>query len=507
MKMTTKSLRGSASAWALAIGTSAALAATAAQADITISSGKTRNMTCSGGTCSPTANRALLNVSDLETMLASGNTTITTTGSGSVQAGKIDITSTLTWSTPSVLTLDTAPRHATDLEASNNISAPVSITGTGGLSLNDTTAAWALAFTGSGNITFANLAGSFNINGNSWVLVDSVAGLAAAVANGNCCIALAQSYDASKDGTYSGPPVGPVSYVEGLGNTISNLTISDPAAEDPNDGLFKSVGGSVANLGLLNVSITNQPSEGGGVAGALAANAGGSFFRCWATGTMNVENVAGGLVGGPLGGAVIQSWTDISITVDGSSVAGGIAGQAKNGQPAIQQSFALGPITAENDGATIGGLVGEYQDANGDILSDSYSTGAVTLNATTNNASQVGGLIGQIDGSGSTSPVNRTYSAGAVSAPASSCGTNYNCVGGWLGADMSGVGFKDNDWDKTTSGQSQGVGNIPDDRGVKGLSTKRLTAGLPRGFSIKVWAQNPNINNGLPYLIANPPPS
>jgi len=29
---------------------------------------------------------------------------------------------------------------------------------------------------------------------------------------------------------------------------------------------------------------------------------------------------------------------------------------------------------------------------------------------------------------------------------------------------------------------------------------------LPKGLDKKIWAQNPTINNGLPYLIANPPP-
>ncbi|HEY2444969.1 MAG TPA: hypothetical protein VGI20_04450 [Rhizomicrobium sp.] len=486
----------------------ALVAAAPAQADIKISAGKTSNMTCAAGVCSPTANKAVLNVSDLESMLASGNVTVTTTGSGTVQAGKIDITAALTWSTSSILTLDTDPPNANGLTTAINISAPVSVTGTGGLTINNPAAGWNLAFTGNGNITFAKLTSSFVMNANSWVLVDNVAGLATAVADGDCCIALAQSYDASNDGTYSGPPAGTVSYFEGLGNSISNLTINDPQQEDPNDGLFKDVAGSVANFGLSNISITNQPSEGGAVAGPVAAAASGTFFRCWATGTMNVENVAGGLVG-LLGGGVLESWTNVSITVDGGSYAGGIAGQAKNGHPVIQRSFALGPVTANQDSALIGGLVGEYSGGNGDTVSESYSTGAVTLNTAINNSSQVGGMIGVTDGGGSVAVANQTYSTGEVSAPASSCGTNNNCVGGWVGADFNGSAYKHNYWDRTTSGitnRSQGVGNIPSDAGVKGLTSTQLSSGLPKGFSSKIWAENPNINGGLPYLIGNPPP-
>jgi hypothetical protein len=28
---------------------------------------------------------------------------------------------------------------------------------------------------------------------------------------------------------------------------------------------------------------------------------------------------------------------------------------------------------------------------------------------------------------------------------------------------------------------------------------------LPEGFDPTIWAENPSINNGFPYLIANPP--
>jgi hypothetical protein len=160
MKPAMKALRGSTSVWALAIGASAALLATAAHADVTISSGKTKNMTCSSGRCSPTANKAVLNVSDLETMLASGNATVTTTGSGSVQATYIDIAASLTWSSSSVLTLDADPPNG-NLVTALNISAPVSVTGTGGLTINDpASTGWTFNFTGSGDIAFANVGGS-----------------------------------------------------------------------------------------------------------------------------------------------------------------------------------------------------------------------------------------------------------------------------------------------------------------------------------------------------------
>src|SRR5579863_1302147 len=59
--------------------------ATVAHADVTISAAATQNMNCAAGVCTPTAADAVLNVGDLETLLASGNVNVTTTGSG-VQA-------------------------------------------------------------------------------------------------------------------------------------------------------------------------------------------------------------------------------------------------------------------------------------------------------------------------------------------------------------------------------------------------------------------------------------
>ncbi len=81
------------------------LATAPAHADVAISSASTQNMTCSAGICAPTSADAVLNNGDLETMLASGNVTIVTTGTG-VQADNIDLTAAVDWTSSSTLTLD-----------------------------------------------------------------------------------------------------------------------------------------------------------------------------------------------------------------------------------------------------------------------------------------------------------------------------------------------------------------------------------------------------------------
>src|SRR5689334_221156 len=76
-----------------------------ANAAVTISSAPTQNMTCSSGVCAPTSADAVLNVTDLESLLASGNVTVTTTGAG-VQANDIHIDAGLSWSNSAALALD-----------------------------------------------------------------------------------------------------------------------------------------------------------------------------------------------------------------------------------------------------------------------------------------------------------------------------------------------------------------------------------------------------------------
>jgi hypothetical protein len=40
---------------------------------------------------------------------------------------------------------------------------------------------------------------------------------------------------------------------------------------------------------------------------------------------------------------------------------------------------------------------------------------------------------------------------------------------------------------------------------VTGLTSQQLKSGLPAGFDPCIWAEDKKINNGFPYLIANPP--
>jgi hypothetical protein len=145
----------------------------------------------------------------------------------------------------------------------------------------------------------------------------------------------------------------------------------------------------------------------------------------------------------------------------------------------------------------LGGLVGS---SNGPVT-DSYAIGSVTgvFNQKGHN-SAVGGLVGNEGGS---STVATSYSTGTVS-------LTRGYLGGFVGFD--GTLEKSHDgayWDLDTSGVSdpgQGAGNIAFDKGIHARTSDQFRHALPKGFSNAVWALNPGINNGFPYLLTNPPP-
>jgi hypothetical protein len=228
-------------------------AAGAAGADVTISSAATQNMSCSNGVCAPTATSANLNVGDLETYLASGNVEVTTTGSG-VEANDIAVSAAFSWSAANSLALD-AHRSMT-------IGATIANDGAGGIGLTAYGAeSGGISYVG-GNITFAELSSTLTINGHPYTLADSIKSIASDIASSpNGRFALANYYDASGDGTYTSNPI-PTVFVgifDGLGNAISNLSITDPN-DYVTEGLFLEVGrgGRISDVALTNA--TFRPS-------------------------------------------------------------------------------------------------------------------------------------------------------------------------------------------------------------------------------------------------------
>ncbi|HEY3636617.1 MAG TPA: hypothetical protein VGK90_00600 [Rhizomicrobium sp.] len=450
----------------------------AAHADVVISSGMTANMSCSGGVCSPTAKNAVLNVTDLQNLLASGNVKVTTTGSG-VQAGDIKIGAPFTWSNASGLALDAYQ--------SITINKAVSVTGTGGLALttNDGGSGGALSFGPKGDAIFQNSASPLTINGVTYTLVNSVQSLAGAIAaNPSGAFALANNYDATPDGTYSEAPIQTDfrGSFEGLGNAITNLSINGSG----NLGLFIGDDGPIENLSLLKINIALQQ----GVAGGVAAAASGTMTRVRATGTIRGPGSQLKSIGGLVGffGVLVDCSSDVRITADGTSYLGGLVSQSGS----ITRSFAIGSVTATSAGSIVGGIISE----NSSKIQDSYSTGAVSARK----QSEIGGFVGANDNGGEVGSIATSYSIGAVSQG------EHVKMGGFAGRTIAArhAKIQQSYWDTTTSGTSKATGK-GGANGITGLTTDQLQSALPKGFDPKVWAENPKINDGFPYLIDNPP--
>ncbi len=462
-----------------------------AQAQITISASPTGNMSCSGGVCSPTAATANLNTGDLENYLASGNLEITTTGSG-VQADDIVIEAGFNWTGASALALDAY--HSLTIQS------PVAVNGTGAVSLltNDGGSGGTLSFISGGSLSFLKPKNNLSIQGKLDILESSLPALAADItAKASGRYALSVSYDASQVGTYGQSPIKTKfkGSFNGLGNTISNLSINGRSKEL---GLFADVDttGTIASIHMTNAAIEAGKNS---VAGVVAGVNYGTIFNSRASGSMSATAgkraaVLGGVVGSNLG-TLNESSASTGISVAGSNKfsfteVGGLAGvNAGN----IYMSYATGNATAADDIsiASGGGLVGFNAD-NGNIV-NCYATGAASVGE----SSSAGGLTG-VNGW----TISNSYSTGAPT------GTGA-IVGGSIGSDISQTGsLSDVYWDTTTSGitnLSQGAGNIANDPGISGDTTTQLQAGLPTGFDPTIWAENANINGGLPYLIANPP--
>jgi hypothetical protein len=479
----------------LAIAAALLGAAPPAQAALTISGGATKNVSCVSGVCTATAKTAVLNKNDLETMLASSNVQVVP---GSV-AMDIVTESGLTWVSGNTLTLD-AYRSIT-------INQPVSVAGTGGLSIttDDGGSGGDYTFGPKGKVSFLSTSNSLTINGVAFTLLGGMSDVQAINANLTGNYALANSCNAKHVTNWI--PLGTdgmgnvlegdgfTGTFEGLGNTISNLTVNIGSHEYA--GLFGlSTGATIRDVGIVGGTVTGGKFLGGlaGVASGTASG-GGLIARAYSTanvgGSSGDSNVVGGLVGISSGTISLSYATG---TVTGDSQVGGLVG-SNLGSGAIIGSFATGTVTAtvqnndeKNPGA--GGLVGDNGETRA-MIENSYAMGAIP--GTSNFR---GGLVGYSH-TEDVAIVN-SYSTGLV-------GTGGSDVGGFLGCEVGGA-LTDNYWDTQTGGESQGYGCNANEPGITGLTTAQLQSGLPAGFDPTIWAENPSINNGFPYLIANPPP-
>ena len=473
----------------VAAGPLAAAEAAASHYGITITTASTRHVAFHNGVYRPTAEGATLNVNDLKNALAAGNIEVTTgNGAAGKEMGDLHVeVSALTWSSKFALTLDAY--HSIFIDE------PVTDAGTGALTLttNDGGTGGIFIYGPGDSITFSNVADALTINGQGYTLVGDIKSLAADItANPSGDYAVAANF-----GDGSGYQHAPITttltgVVNGLGNTIGKFTINDPTKLD-SAGFFAEIGptGVVQDLRLSIVVEITEPQLVGGLA---ATNLGTLVDDSVETGVKTsyaAQATLGGLVGAN-SGTIARCNASAAMNAQSESTLGGLVGVDSGG--VIIESFAGGKLVSEATSA-LGGLVGTTSLTS---IANSYSTAS-----TTSPDGDAGGLVGvNGDANGNNGLIATSYAAGLVKMTKHS-GTS---GGGLIGIDNSVPGsITSSYWDTATSGISNPGRGAFSPSNDPGITAERGFAGLPAGFDPTIWAQNGSINNGLPYLIANPP--
>jgi len=428
-----------------------------------------------------------LNTGDLADMLAASDIKVVT-GAG---ATVIEVTAPVRWVSGNRLTLDS--------ERSIIIRREIIVAGPGGLTLttNDGGSDGILSFQNRGRVTFWDFGSELTINGVAYTLVNSVSALVSAIAaNSVGNFALSNNYDASVDGTYAHSPISsPFSgKFEGLGNAVTNITINDQSG-DTFVAFFDIIeNATVSDFGVVNASVTGDGNIVGILAGMVLHD--GVVAGCHTSGSVaSIWDVAqaGGLAGGTGGqenhkASISRSYSTASVGGLRATL-GGLVGDSA-GYSSISQSYATGNVSGGHD-AFAGGFVGSSVDS----IVDSYATGNARVGKW-DHQSEPGPGVGGFVGYAFSGVIQRSYSTGVPRGRGAD-----TVVGGFAGDIFHLAGFAYDYWDIDTSRTDQQNGS-----GIVGLTDAQLKSALPKGFDQSVWAQDPHINKGYPYLLANPPP-
>ena len=208
---------------------------------------------------------------------------------------------------------------------------------------------------------------------------------------------------------------------DGLGHTITGLTINRGTTNYV--GLFSNLGtaGVVQNVGLVDASVIGKESVGG-----LVGINSGKISNSYTTGSVSGTNFIGGLVGYKSNGSISNSYATASVS--GTTYVGGLVGRYDNGS--ISSSYATGSVTASGKNGIgeifVGGLVGRMFSGS---ISSSYATGNA-YGSGSGSGDYVGGLVGFIDGG----TMSSGYATGNVTASDSG-----NYVGGLVGGNRISI--------------------------------------------------------------------
>ncbi|BCQ60098.1 adhesive protein CupB5 [Pseudomonas sp. Boi14] len=247
-----------------------------------------------------------------------------------------------------------------------------------------------------GGVTLSGNGARFDANGEAYSVIQNATQLQAIDQDLAGRYVLGNSIDSSARLTSIGGQQTFSGVFEGLGNTLSGLTVNSNGTDG---GLFASSSGSIGNLKLASMTIngatsTTGSSAVGGLVGRNSgkiANVSASKLRVNAKGRQ--DNLVGGLVGSNAGGSIdTASVTGVVLGNTLTSAAGGLVGL--NTGSVIQSSAGVDVRGTMNSHALvgIGGLVGINQSGS---ITDSSSSGEIGLGGSRDYAYRnLGGLVG-----------------------------------------------------------------------------------------------------------------
>ncbi len=334
----------------------------------------------------------------IQTGATGTNTSINLYANGSTgTAGDINVNDAVNWSA-----------NTLTLNAWNNINinAAMNATGTAGLALlygQSSTSGSASTYNVNASVNLAST-GSFSTQLGStgtpinYTIITSLGATGSTTAtdlqgiNGNLTgnYVLGANIDASGTSTWNSnagfAPIGnSTTYFsgifEGLGHTISNLSINLPTTNFVGLFGYAGAGSVIRNVGLIGGSITGQ-----GWVGALVGDDSGAISNSYATVSITgINSYIGGLVGAKHNGSTLSNSYSAG-SVSGGNYVGGLVGF--NDLGTISNSYAAGSVSGVSN---LGGLIGGNYVAPGNFgsVSNSYATGRVTGSGT-----NLGALVG-----------------------------------------------------------------------------------------------------------------
>ncbi|UEP51571.1 filamentous hemagglutinin N-terminal domain-containing protein [Burkholderia ambifaria] len=314
-------------------------------------------------------------------------------------------------------------------------------------------------------VTLSGRNASFSANGEAYRVIHDLAGLRGVDGNMNGRYVLGNAIDGkgAQFRSIGGNSASFSGVFDGLGNTIGNLSVSNP--DSAVVGLFAVNLGRIANLGLDKITArapagyTASPVS----VGALAGYNMGDITNVKAKDVLvsgNGRAILGGLVGSNISGRIDRA--SVSGRVEGGKDAlyvGGLVGENRTallpelGDAIISNSHADVKVSSESAGDT-GGLAG----VNRGVITASTVAGSVTALA---RGARVGGLVGYNEG-------------GVIKAASSSASVRAGhdaTAGGLVGYNAALIEASDATGDVTMGDNGKAGGLVGENRGKIAAST------------------------------------